>query len=217
MNRNKNIFKAIAAIVIVVVLAAAFFLGGDSPVKNDAAPERTSEIPAQTTAAPDESVNEAPEQESGEDEEKTQPEPVEPQNSEKGEGTYSCTISISCTELLPKIDSCAPEVAAIVPENGWILSPVTVTFTEGESVLDVLRRVCMENGIHMEFSSTAGYSSAYIEGIGNLYEFDAGELSGWLYSVNGWFPNYGCSRYKLSDGDEICWVYSPDKSSYGGA
>ena len=43
----------------------------------------------------------------------------------------------------------------------------------------------------------------YIEGINNLYEFDCGEQSGWMYSVNGWFPNYGCSRYQLKDGDVV--------------
>lgn len=212
MSRKRNIWKAIAAIIIVAVLAAAFFLGGDSPEKNDDAVKNTSEIPAQT-ALPDESS--APEKTS-ESEKPDHPAPVDPQDTEKGEAAYSCTISISCAELLSSLDGCAPEVAAIVPESGWMLSPVTVTFTEGESVFDVLRRVCMENGIHMESSSTAGYNSAYIEGIGNLYEFDAGEQSGWLYSVNGWFPNYGCSRYELSDGDVICWVYSTDKSSYGG-
>ena len=29
-------------------------------------------------------------------------------------------------------------------------------------------------------------------------------------NVNGWFPNYGCSRYGLKDGDVICWVYTCD-------
>ena len=62
----------------------------------------------------------------------------------------------------------------------------------------------------MEFEDTPMYHSAYIEGIGNLYEFDVGELSGWMYSVNGWFPNYGCSRYQLQNGDVICWVYTCD-------
>ncbi len=52
------------------------------------------------------------------------------------------------------------------------------------------------------------YNSAYIEGIHNLYEFDCGELSGWMYKVNDWFPNYGCSRYQLKDGDVICWEYT---------
>ncbi len=44
------------------------------------------------------------------------------------------------------------------------------------------------------------YNSYYVEGIGNLYEFDCGSESGWMCKVNGWFPNYGCSSYTLSDG-----------------
>ena len=50
----------------------------------------------------------------------------------------------------------------------------------------------------------------YIEGIGNLYEFDCGAESGWMYAVNGWFPNYGCSQYALQDGDTVTWVYTCD-------
>lgn len=49
---------------------------------------------------------------------------------------------------------------------------------------------------------------AYVEGINNLYEFDCGQLSGWMYNVNGWFPNYGCSKYTVQDGDVINWVYT---------
>lgn len=60
----------------------------------------------------------------------------------------------------------------------------------------------------MDFSNTPMYNPAYIEGIRNLYEFDCGELSGWMYKVNERFPNYGCSRCQLSDGDVICWEYT---------
>lgn len=42
----------------------------------------------------------------------------------------------------------------------------------------------------------------------HLYEFDCGNESGWMYKVNGWFPNYGCSSYYLEDGDVIVWTYS---------
>ena len=49
-----------------------------------------------------------------------------------------------------------------------------------------------------------------MEGIANLYEFDVGSFSGWMYKVNGWFPNYGCSRYQLKAGDVICWEYACD-------
>ena len=62
----------------------------------------------------------------------------------------------------------------------------------------------------MEFVNTPIYNSAYIEGINNLYEFDAGELSGWMYCVNGEFPNYGSSGYKVKPGDKIEWHYSCD-------
>ena len=75
-------------------------------------------------------------------------------------------------------------------------------------MLDVLQRVCQENKIHMEYTDTPLYDTAYIEGIYNLYEFDAGELSGWMYAVNDSFPNYGCSQYVLQDGDVIRWVYT---------
>ena len=98
--------------------------------------------------------------------------------------------------------------AELVPADGWILQPMTVTFYEGESVFNVLQRTCKQQKIHMEFSNTPIYNSAYIEGIGNLYEFDCGEVSGWMYKVNDWFPNYGCSRYQLQNGDVVEWEYT---------
>lgn len=36
-----------------------------------------------------------------------------------------------------------------------------------------------------------------------LGEFDYYGMSGWMYSVNGWFPNYGFSQYIPKDGDVI--------------
>lgn len=138
------------------------------------------------------------------------PAPVEPEDTTVDNSkTHTCTISISCSTILNNMDKIDDEaIAAIVPSSGTILSTTTVTFSEGESVFDVLQRVCRDNGIHMEYSWTAMYNSAYIEGIANLYEFDVGSGSGWMYKVNGWFPNYGCSRYQVEDGDTICWVYT---------
>lgn len=138
------------------------------------------------------------------------PTPVEPQDTTVTETVWTCTISISCATILDNWDDLDEEKVDIVPEDGWILEPVTVSFHEGESVFDVLLRVCREQNIHMEFMDTPMYNSAYIEGIHNLYEFDCGPLSGWMYKVNEWFPNYGCSRYALKDGDIVCWVYTCD-------
>ena len=122
----------------------------------------------------------------------------------------TCTVSISCATILENLDRLNAEKADLIPADGVLLAPTAVEFTEGESVFDVLKRVCRENKIHMEFSDTPMYNSAYIEGIHNLYEFDVGDLSGWMYRVNGWFPNYGCSRYQLQDGDVVEWVYTCD-------
>ena len=138
------------------------------------------------------------------------PIPVEPQDVEIGDAEYTCTLSISCATILDNMELCNKEKRELVPEDGWLLKPVEVTFKQGQSVFDVLQQVCKDNKLHMEFSMTPIYNSAYIEGIGNLYEFDCDEVSGWMYKVNDWFPNYGCSRYQLQNGDVIEWVYTCD-------
>lgn len=127
------------------------------------------------------------------------------EESEESNSLY-CTLSVRCDNALGKTE----EKAEILPEDGVIFPASRVSFMQGESVFDVLYRTLRENKIHMEFSETPLYGSTYIEGIGNLYEFDCGALSGWMYRVNGTFPNYGCSSYILSDGDVVEWVYTCD-------
>ena len=121
-----------------------------------------------------------------------------------------CIFSISCQTLSDAPEKCKADKQELIPADGWILPEETVEFYEGESVFDVLLRETKTHKIHMEYSQTPLYQAAYIEGIGNLYEFDAGELSGWMYSVNGWYPNYGCSQYTLKGGDVVAWVYTCD-------
>ncbi len=139
------------------------------------------------------------------------PLPVEPENQEvNNKKVLTCTISIECSTILNNLSVLDPDKLELVPSNGVILAPIKVSFYEGESVFNVLQRVCKEKGIHLESSWTPIYNSAYIEGIHNLYEFDCGELSGWMYRVNGWYPNYGSSRYQLVDGEIIEWRYTCD-------
>lgn len=121
---------------------------------------------------------------------------------------HSCIITIRCDTILNNWDALDPSKVEFVPEDGMILYPVTVSFEEGETVFEVLKRVCDQLGIQLEYSYTPLYESYYIEGINNLYEFDCGNESGWMYKVNGWFPNYGCSSYYLEDGDVIEWLYT---------
>lgn len=137
---------------------------------------------------------------------------VEEEKNDDGKkaGELTCTLSIRCDTLLDNIDSLNKEKRELVPKNGIIFPETTVIFYEGESVFNILKRETKKNKIHMEFVNTPAYNSTYIEGIANLYEFDCGELSGWMYKVNGIFPNYGCSKYTLRQGDKVEWVYTCD-------
>lgn len=122
----------------------------------------------------------------------------------------TCTFSISCATILDNMDKLDKDKNGLVPNDGWIVEPVTLEFTQGETVFDVLKRVCMGKKIHMESSWTPLYNSAYIEGINNLYQFDCGKLSGWMYCVNGVYNQYGCSKTVIKNGDVISWVYTCD-------
>lgn len=120
----------------------------------------------------------------------------------------TCTITIVCDTILDNLDSLEEEKAPYVPKDAVILPETTVSFADGDTVFEVLQKVCTAAEIQLEYSWTPLYNSYYIEGINHLYEFDCGVESGWMYKVNEWFPNYGCSAYTLKDGDDIVWCYT---------
>lgn len=125
------------------------------------------------------------------------------------EGTENlCTITIRCDTVFDNVSMLEEAKLPYVPEDGEILPVITVEFTPGETVFDVLQRVCEAADLQIEYSWTPLYDSYYVEGINHLYEFDCGFESGWMYKVNGWFPNYGCSSYTLKGGEEIVWCYT---------
>jgi len=176
--------KILICLLVVMAVLMAFFAGCDK----DETPQTTPTAPVNDSETPDGSAT----------------------DNEAGENGLSCTVFISCEVLLDNMDMLDKDKHEMVPADGIILPVTTVSFEEGDDVFTLLQRVCRENKIHLEFSEDPIYSSAYVEGLNNLYEFDGGELSGWYYSANGWFPNYGSSRYVLEDGDVIEWHYSCD-------
>ena len=119
-----------------------------------------------------------------------------------------CTITIRCDTIFDNADALEAAKVPYVPEDGEILPVTTVEFTPGETVFQVLQRVCEASERQLEYSWTPLYDSYYVEGINHLYEFDCGFESGWMYKVDGWFPNYGCSAYTLTGGESIVWCYS---------
>ena len=134
----------------------------------------------------------------------TQPPQTEPPQTQP---PLMCSISIRCDTILDNMDQLDPSKVSYVPSDGWILY-ADVEFTQGETVFDVLQRACDDYGIPMEYSYSPSYGGNYIEGINNIYEFDCGPQSGWMYQVDGWFPNYGSSGYTLSGGESITFCYT---------
>ena len=120
----------------------------------------------------------------------------------------NCTISVDCSTILDHMDDLKETKKEFVPSDGCILAETEVPFKGGETAFDVLKQICGEKGIHIASRYTPLYKSYYVEGINQIYEFDCGKNSGWMYSVNGEYPNYGASSYKLKDGDKIEWRYT---------
>lgn len=128
-------------------------------------------------------------------------------NEEIKEG-LTCSIEIRCDAILDHMEQLVPQKGDYVPANGIVLEKATIHFSEGETVFEVLERVCKDAGLQLEYSWTPLYDNYYIEGINHIYEFDCGSESGWMYQVNGEFPNYGCSSFTIKPGDEIVWCYT---------
>lgn len=126
------------------------------------------------------------------------------------EDALTVTVSIECKTILDNMDNLKSEKAEFVPEDGVILAPTEVVIEEGDTVFDVLLAVCQENKIGLEHSTSPIYNTKYVEGIGQLYEFDCGELSGWNFFVDGEGASYGSDKIELSGGEVIEWKYTCD-------
>ncbi|WP_053582916.1 DUF4430 domain-containing protein [Lysinibacillus contaminans] len=125
------------------------------------------------------------------------------------------TIAIFAKTLLENWELLDPTLQneKYVPKDGVILKTIKYELlSEKDTVWTILSRAVKEHNIQMEYQGANEniYNSVYIEGINHLYEFSAGELSGWMYKVNGHFPNYGSNQYVLKDGDIIEWHYTVD-------
>lgn len=127
------------------------------------------------------------------------------------------SISIQCNTILAHKDDFNKDKIEMLPEDGVILEKEDIAYKDGETVFDALVKATKAHKIHMEYTGSKEYKTNYIEGIHNIYEFDCGPLSGWMYKVNGTFPNYGCSSYKLKEGDVVEWVYTCDLGKDVGA
>lgn len=123
---------------------------------------------------------------------------------EKTENTV--TFQIHCKRIMNRRDLWKNGIEEIIPSSGVFYSG-TYRFRDGDTAYDILKEICRKNNIALDSQYTPMYKTYYIRGIGNLYEFDCGQESGWKYSVNDKLPGVGCSGYPVKSGDKIIFFY----------
>ncbi len=115
-----------------------------------------------------------------------------------GEAVGSITLTIRCDAAVGKTDLTSGA------EDGVILPMQEIEIARGDTVYDVLIRAAKREKI------AVNASGGYISAINHLREFAAGELSGWVYRVNGEKASVGSDSFILGDGDVVEWLYSCD-------
>ena len=88
-------------------------------------------------------------------------------------------------------------------DKGTLLSSRKVEFTEGNTILDILLKAAGKSNV--DYSGSA--STAYVEGIDGIYEFDYGPMSGWIFKQNGAGIPKSAGAIKVKDGDRIECIY----------
>ena len=92
--------------------------------------------------------------------------------------------------------------------KGYVIDPTVVKINKGDTVWDVVKKEMESRGIDYRYNNSNQYGSVYVESIAGDGEFDHGRWSGWMYNVNGKYPNYGCSKYILNGGENVEWRYT---------
>jgi hypothetical protein len=82
-----------------------------------------------------------------------------------------------------------------------VLFDAAVDLDEGASVLDALEATGLDCVV------TESEYGPYVESIASVANGDAGETSGWTYTVNGEYGTTSADEYILADGDEVAWSY----------
>ena len=95
-----------------------------------------------------------------------------------------------------------------IEDKDIILEKTAFEFEENATVYDMLVDAARIYSIPLDVSGTGAF--VYVRAIERIYERAHGDLSGWVYTVNGVSANVGCGSYYLKDGDVVEWLYTTD-------
>lgn len=122
------------------------------------------------------------------------------------EGTADVYVQIRCDEVSEAPEKLTDQaLVGYIPEDGVAMARLKYIANEGDSVLEILEKICKNNNIEMKETE-----DGHIDAIGNLKTGDCGEGSGWVYLVNGKQRSEKPADCKVTDGDEIVWAFTLD-------
>ena len=122
------------------------------------------------------------------------------------------SLEIRADTAVQNLHKIKPSLHQYIPQDGTILTEQNYVLRPNDTVFSIVNRAVRHHKLQMEYQGADlnAYNSVYIQGIQYLYEFSCGPLSGWMYEVNGDFPNVGVSQYDLKDQDQIVLRYTCD-------
>lgn len=175
-----------------------------SPAESASSPESGEPTPDSNGNPPaaKQTADSTPKSDAGADRADTLPDKqnVQPPAAPPKQNTISLTVD--CKNAIDYGILENPNFKDTLPQNGIILSDGNVQFTEGESVMTVLKRALKAQ------KTACSIPNGYVRSIAGLAEKDCGETSGWLYRVNGELPNVSCKYYTLQAGDRVEFIYT---------
>ena len=123
-------------------------------------------------------------------------------------GGMQVAFSADCSAVLDRMDSIDPSVnpPEVIPADGVVIQECSLSLPEGSSAFDALVAAARQQQVRVDYTGTSW--GTYVRSIGHICEFGFGELSGWMYRVNGEFPQVSAGDFTLCDGDVVEFVYT---------
>ena len=125
-------------------------------------------------------------------------------------GGMEVTFSADCKSVLGRMDTIDPSVnqPSVIPPDGVVIAECTLSLPEGSSAFDALITAARQQQVRVDYTGSSW--GTYVRSIGYISEFGFGELSGWMYCVNGEFPQVYAGEFTLHEGDVVEFVYTCD-------
>lgn len=90
--------------------------------------------------------------------------------------------------------------------KGVLVPEMTIKLDRETSVFEASVEAFKKAKVQYDYAGVG--KKVYMKAIDNLYQYEKGAQSGWLYKVNGEVPSEGPGMYMLKANDRVEWVYT---------